>query len=59
LGNKEQQIAFQLVERQLLTGGQFVLRELVQPHHLHRLVGLRDLEAQQFIEAPLAFGERE
>ena len=59
LGNKEQQIAFQLIERHLFTGGKFVLRKFVQAHQLHRLLGFRNFHAQQFIKTLLAFRERE
>ena len=59
LGNNEHQIAFQLIERNLFTVGKFVLRQIVQPQQLQRLVRFGDFHAQQFIKALLAFGERE
>ena len=59
LGNEEHQIAFQLIERHLLTGGKFVLRQFVQAHQLHWLFRFRNFHAQQFIKALLAFSERE
>ena len=57
--NKDQQIALQLIERHLLTGGRFVFRQFVEAHQLHRLLRFRNFYAQQFIETLLAFRERE
>src|SRR5436309_15172344 len=59
LGNKEEQIALQLLERHLLTGGRFVLREFVEAYCLDRLVRFQDFEAQQFVQTPLTFSEGE